>query len=162
MPPASATILPLVPAPTMARLLQMVAAGLVGLVLWEAFARLVAPLWIGFVLDPTGLLQMAFGVTGAPAEAMHLVLGLVVFPAGYVFVARPVLGRFGAAPHWVVPGLIWGVVLWVGAMYVVASLIGGAPAFMGFQPVAWASLVGHLLVGLGIAGAAAHLPALLA
>jgi hypothetical protein len=152
--------MPLVPAPTLPRLLQTLAAGLAGLVLWEAFARLVAPLWIGFVLDPTGLLQMAFGVSGAPAEVLHLLIGLVAFPAGYVFLFGPALGRIGAAPHWVAPGLIWGAVLWVVAMYIVASLIGGAPAFMGFQPVAWASLVGHLLVGLGIAGAAAHLPAL--
>lgn len=156
---AFAAGIPLVPAPTAPRLLQTLGAGLVGLVLWEAFARLVAPLWIGFVLDPTGLLQMAFGVSGAPAEALHLLIGLVGFPAGYVFALRPFLARIGAANS-VVAGLIWGAVLWVVAMYGVASVIGGAPAFMGFAPVAWASLAGHLLVGLGIAGAAARLPAL--
>lgn len=55
-------------------------------------------------------------------------------------------------------GAAYGVGLWVLAMYGTASLLGGAPLFLGFEPVAWASLVGHVDLGLGIAGALALLP----
>jgi hypothetical protein len=37
------------------------------------------------------------------------------------------------------------------------SLLGGTPPFLGFEPIAWASLVGHLGLGIGIAGADAAL-----
>ncbi|MCC7282555.1 MAG: hypothetical protein IT556_09245 [Acetobacteraceae bacterium] len=36
-------------------------------------------------------------------------------------------------------------------------VLGGMPPFLGFAPVAWASLVGHVGLGLGIAGALAFM-----
>lgn len=123
------------------------AAGVASLIVWEVFARLIAPLWIGFMLDPTGLIEMASGISGPRAEAIHIVTGLVLFPLGYQWVVRPLAPGMA----WPVRGVAYGILLWVFAMYVVASVIGGAPPFMGFEPVAWASLVGHLAVGLTIA-----------
>ena len=137
---------------------RLLAIGAAGLVIWEICARLIAPLWIGFALDPTGLIEMAVGLSGGVAQALHLLTGLVIFPIGMLCVARPIA-------TWLLPGLPWplfglgyGVALWVFAMYVMASLLGGAPAFLGFAPVAWASLLGHLGLGLGMAGADACLP----
>jgi len=130
-------------------------AGVGGLVIWEIFARLIAPIWLGFALDPTALIEMALGLSGTPAQALHLLTGLVFFPFGYVCVVRPLAARLLPGLGWPVLGLGYGVALWVFAMYVMASLVGGAPAFLGFEPVAWASLLGHVGLGLGIAGISA-------
>ena len=48
-------------------------------------------------------------------------------------------------------GLGFGVGLWIFALYVMAHLIAGLPAFLGFIPLTWASLVGHLLFGTVVA-----------
>jgi hypothetical protein len=145
-------------APAAAGFGRVIAAGAVGLVIWEAFARLVAPAWIGFPLDATGLIEMAVGLTGMAALALHVITGLVFFPLGYALVARPLATRVMPALPWPVLGVAYGVGLWVFAMYAMASLLGGAPPFLGFEPVAWASLVGHVALGLGIAGTLALLP----
>ena len=42
----------------------------------------------------------------------------------------------------------FGVGLWVYALYVMAHLVAGLPAFLDFYPIAWASLGGHILFGL--------------
>lgn len=137
---------------------RLVAVGAVGLIIWEAFARLAAPLWIGSVLDPTGLIEMVVGLSGFPAQALHLLTGLVIYPAFYLCAVRPLARRLTPGLPWIVTGFGYGAALWVFAMYVMASLLGGAPAFLGFEPIAWASLVGHFGLGLGIAGADALLP----
>jgi hypothetical protein len=139
-----------------ATLLRILAAGIGGLIPWEIFARLIAPLWLGHPLEPTALIDMALGVSGAPAHLLHLLTGLVFFPAGYVLVVRPLATRFLPMLGWPVLGIEYGIALWVFAMFVMASLLGGAPPFLGFEPVAWASLVGHVLLGLGIAAVAAR------
>jgi hypothetical protein len=145
-------------APAAASLGHVIAAGVAGLVIWEVFARLVAPAWIGFPLEATGLIEMAVGLTGTAAMALHILTGLVFFPFGYALVARPLAARIMPGLPWPVLGAAYGVGLWVFAMYVSASLLGGAPPFLGFEPVAWASLVGHVALGLGIAGTLALLP----
>lgn len=130
--------------------LPVLAAGGVGLVAWEGFARLVAPMWLGFALDPTGLIEMAIGLTGVAAMLFHIATGLVIFPAGYRFVAMPIAERLTPGLPWPVLALSYGVALWVFAMYGMASVLGGMPPFLGFAPVAWASLAGHLALALGI------------
>jgi hypothetical protein len=146
-----------VPAISTGTLLRILAAGGAGLVVWEVFARLVAPLWLGHPLEPTALIEMALGVSGMPAQILHLVTGLVFFPAGYVLAFRPLAGRFAPGLSWPLLGAGYGVALWVFAMYGMASLLGGAPPFLGFGAVAWASLVGHVLLGLALAATAAQM-----
>lgn len=126
-------------------------AGVAGLVVWEIFARLVAPLWLGFALDPTGLIEAALGPSGAIAQAIHIVTGLVFFPFGYVFVVRPLAARFLPTLGWLLLGLGYGIALWVFALYFMAHLLGGMPPFLGFEPIAIASLVGHVGLALAIA-----------
>jgi len=133
---------------------QVILSGLAGLVVWEIFARVVAPYWIGGPLDPLPLIQMTFGLTGVPAEAVHILTGLVAYPVGYLFIMTPLAAMVMPRANWLLLGAVYGVGLWVFAMYVIASLVGGMPPFLGFQPIAWASLAGHVGLGLGIAGAA--------
>ena len=41
--------------------------------------------------------------------------------------------------------------MWIFALYIMAHLIAGLPPFLGFIPLTWASLVGHLLFALVLA-----------
>lgn len=129
---------------------RSIASGIAGIVAWEFFARLVAPLWLGFPMDPTPLIEMAIGLSGVPALLLHLATGLFFYPLGYVVVVRPLADRIVPSLPLPLIGLGYGVALWVFAMYGMASLLGGMPPFLGFQPIAWASLAGHLGLGLGI------------
>lgn len=132
-------------------------AGAVGLAVWEIFARLVAPLWIGHALEPAGLVEAAFGIGGTGAELVHILTGLVVFPLGYVFGVHPVLAHLAGGVRWWLAGILYGLALWVVALFGIAHLVAGFPPFLDFAPIAWASLVGHLLLGLGVAGTVARI-----
>lgn len=139
-------------------MVHALAMGAAGLVVWEIFARLIAPHWIGFALDPTGLIEAALGATGGVAQAIHIVTGLIFFPLGYLFVARPLANRLLPALPWPLLGLGYGIALWVFALYGMAHLLAGMPPFLGFEPIAWASLVGHAGLALTLAAVAAFLP----
>ena len=134
--------------------LRAIIAGVAGLIAWEAFASLIAPLWIGERLDPSGLVQAAFGIqSAAVALLVHIATGLVVFPLVYAWGVERVLPRLVPGMPWIVRGLLYGAGLWVFAMWVVAGLLAGFPAFLGFGTVAWASLAGHLAYGVVLAAA---------
>lgn len=129
-------------------------AGIAGLAVWEAFARGIAPFWLGYALEPAGLIEAALGIGGPAAQIIHILTGLIAFPIGYIAIARPVTRQLLPWLPWWVVGVGYGVGLWVFAMFVIAHLLAGMPAFLGFAAVAWASLVGHVALGLTLAGVA--------
>jgi hypothetical protein len=124
-------------------------AGIASEVVWEIWARLITPLWVGGPLEPAALVQSVFGLSSRTiAEAIHLFVGLIAYPIGYIFIARPIAKAiFPFLPWWIV-ALGYGVGLWIFALYIMAHLIAGLPAFLGFIPLTWASLIGHLLFAL--------------
>ncbi|MGE4046562.1 MAG: hypothetical protein AB7F35_17010 [Acetobacteraceae bacterium] len=133
--------------------LEFILAGLVGLAAWEAVARLVAPLWIGGVLDPSGLVQAALGVESeALAMAVHVATAVLLFPLGWLLVGRPILRLLGPAFTGIFGGLAYGVGLWVFAMVVVVHFLAGMPPFLEWQPLAWVSLLGHVAYGAAMTG----------
>ncbi|MEZ5667565.1 MAG: hypothetical protein R3F55_09065 [Alphaproteobacteria bacterium] len=136
---------PAIRATALASLLAGVAADAT----WEIWARLLTPLWIGGPLQPAALVQSVFGFSnGFLAELIHIVVGVVFYPLGYLYAARP-LARLVAPflPWWVV-GAGFGVGLWVFALYVMAHIFAGLPPFLGFVNLAYASLIGHVLFGI--------------
>jgi hypothetical protein len=147
------------PAPWALRILgDALLIGLAGLAAWEIFARVAAPAWLGFALDPRTLIDAALGITGSGAVVVHLCTGLLLFPLAFLLVARPLAHLLAPVlPWWGVAG-VFGLVLWVFAGYVVANLMGGMPAFFGFGAVAWASLVGHGALALSMGAAARMRP----
>jgi len=72
------------------------------------------------------------------AEMIHLVVGFVCYPIGYLFIARPIARIIVPAFPWWAVGAGFGMGLWVFALYVMAHLIAGLPAFLNFIPLAWA------------------------
>ena len=133
-------------------LLTAVLAGIAADITWEIWARLITPFLVGGPLEPAALVQSVFGLTSRlPAEIIHLVVGFLFYPLGYLFIARP-LARAAVPwmPWWLV-ALGYGIGLWIFALYIMAHLIAGLPAFLGFIPLTWASLAGHLLFALVLA-----------
>lgn len=122
---------------------SVLAAGIVGEVMLEFIAWVIAPPLLGRPMEPALLIQALFknflrlDVEKTTSFVAHLIAGVIVFPAGYV-VFREVL-RFKG---WLTAGLLWGGVLWLLAQAVLAPL-AGRPFMLGFIPYTWASLVAH-------------------
>ena len=140
---------PALPAITSGLLVTALIAGAAADATWEVWARAITPLWIGGPLEPAALVQSVFSLDSRTlAEVIHLVVGVVFYPLGYLFIARPIARAILPGLPWFLVALGYGVGLWVFALFVMAHLIAGLPAFLGFIPLTWASLVGHLLFGL--------------
>lgn len=149
---ASAT--PLMPPLTGRTFVTAILAGAAADIAWEIWARLLTPLWVGGPLEPAALVQSVFGLSSRPAaELIHLVVGVVFYPLGYLYIARPLARLILPMLPWWFVGAGFGVGLWVFALYVMAHLIAGLPPFLGFVTLTWASLVGHLIFGVVTAAA---------
>jgi hypothetical protein len=132
-----------------ATLITAIAAGAAADIVWELWARAVTPLLVGGPLQPASLVQSVFGFQNWPlAELIHAVVGVVFYPLGYLFVAQPLARALLPALPWWAVGIGFGVGLWVFALYGMAHLIAGLPPFLGFIPLAWASLAGHIVFGV--------------
>lgn len=133
-------------------LLTILMAGLAADITWEIWARAITPLLVGGALEPAALVQSVFGLQNRfAAEIIHAVVGIVFYPIGYLFIARPLQRMIVPSLPLFLTGLGFGTGLWIFALYVMAHLIAGLPAFLGFIPLTWASLVGHWLFGLVVA-----------
>lgn len=127
---------------------QLCIGGAAGLVTWELFARLLTPEVIGGPLEPAALIISLFenrlGVNPgrSAAEVLHYVTGIALYPLAYWILTR--LTR-SAGPT--LDGVLWGVATWVIALGLFASL-AGLPFMLGFVPLSWMSLVGHMLYAM--------------
>ena len=141
----------LFPALTGATLATAFMAGIAADLTWEVWARVITPLipGVGGPLEPAALVQSVFGLESRLlGELIHLVVGFAFYPLGYLFVARPLQRLIIPALPWQLTALGFGAGLFVFALYVMAHLIAGLPPFLGWVPLAWCSLAGHLLFGL--------------
>jgi hypothetical protein len=130
-------------------LVTILLAGIASEVVWEIWARFITPLLVGGPLEPAALVQSVFGLGDrTTAEIIHFLVGLIAYPFGYIFIARPIAKAiFPFLPWWMV-ALGYGIGLWIFALYIMAHLFAGLPPFLGFIPLTWASLAGHLLFAL--------------
>ena len=141
------------PEPTLATLVTLLHAGALATVAFDVFGQALSP-GLGFAgLAPvplaTQVWQVLTGAAWSPAgHALHYVAGLVAYPLGWWLIARPLAARLAPGLHWLVPAAAYGVALWVFALYVMAHLVAGNPAFLGFAGIAWVALVGHVLFAL--------------
>ena len=139
----------LFPPLTMATLVTAIFAGVAADLTWEIWARGITPFWVGGPLEPAALVQSVFGFRNPLlAELIHGVVGVVFYPLGYLFIARPIARVVTPFLPWWIVGLGFGVGLWIFALYIMAHIFAGLPPFLGFITLTWASLVGHLLFGL--------------
>ncbi|MCB1353659.1 MAG: hypothetical protein KDK03_13080 [Rhodobacteraceae bacterium] len=143
---------PLFPVAGRTLLFTVLLSGLAADLVWEIWARGITPLLVGGPLQPAALVQSVFGFRNWPlAEAIHAFVGVVCYPLGWLFIARPLQRALLPGLPLVLAGAGFGLGLWVFALYVMAHLLAGLPAFLGFGSLAWASLAGHLLFGITVA-----------
>ncbi len=118
-------------------LIALALSGIAASIAFDVFGQLLSPA-AGFVeLAPVGLAELViaklFGVsTTGGAYALHFLTGLLFYPLGYLFAARPVARAVAPQTPWWVVGVIYGVITWLWAVYVMAYLVAGLPAFFGF------------------------------
>ncbi len=137
-------------------LLAILAFDFFGQVLSPALKGIVDP-YLGSSLAPVPLANQSLGViTGLGAKTIaaynlghvaHWLTGLLFYPIGYMFIARPISRIAPFVPWWIV-GLAYGVVIWVFAMYVMAHLVAGNPPFLGWTGITWVALWGHILFAM--------------
>lgn len=143
-------------------------AGVVSLGVWEIWSKVLAPFYMGGALSPVGLVKSSlgigketFGALGAAksgavgtavANGVHLATGLLAYPLGYMLGARPISNAVLPNLPWWATGAVYGFALYVFAMYIMAHFFAGFPPFFGFNALSQASLVGHVALGVAIAG----------
>lgn len=125
-------------------------AGAVATIAFDFFGQSVSP-GLGFAnLAPVPLanqvIQTFFGSTWSPgAHFLHYFAGMIAYPLGWLLVAEPLARRIVPQLPWIATAVAYGVGLWIFALYIMAHLIAGNPAFLGFTGITWVALVGHVL-----------------
>lgn len=143
-------------------------SGAFAVLAFDLFGQTISPMlkdiagpYLGAKLAPVALANQSLGViTGLGAKfisangighLMHLITGLFLYPAAYMFIARPVSKRILPFIPWWVTGLGFGVALFVFALYVMAHLVAGNPPFLNWGGITWVALWGHMVFGLVVA-----------
>ncbi|MGB3407561.1 MAG: hypothetical protein WBA67_08705 [Jannaschia sp.] len=136
---------------------SLLVAGALATIAFDLFGQGLAPL-LGFAkLAPVGLAQATLSkvfatVPAGAADTLHILTGMVAYPLGYFLIARPVAARVTPRLPWSVVAAVYGIGLWVFALYGVAHLLVGNAPFLGFTGITWVALWGHILFAL-VAGA---------
>jgi hypothetical protein len=131
----------------------VVLAGSVATIAFDYFGQSLSPM-LGFpALAPVPLansvLQAVFGAPYAPgANLLHYLAGIVAYPVGWIYLAGPLSRRLTPGLPWWAAATAYGVGLWIFALYILAHLVAGMPAFLGFTGITWVALVGHVLFAL--------------
>lgn len=125
-------------------------AGAFATLAFDAFGQGLSPLFGYAKLAPVGLagatLKSVFGVNppGA-AYLLHFMTGLIAYAVGWFAIARPLQLAIAPRMHWIIPATVYGVVLWVFALYVMAHLVTGNKPFLGWTGLTWVALWGHIV-----------------
>ena len=140
--PASATPL--------STIMAVLLVGGLATVAFDMFGQALSPLAGYAKLAPVGLAQGAikhfFGaVPKGSGELLHFITGMIAYPIGWLLIARPIADRITPGIPKILVAIIYGIGLWIFALYLMAHLVVGMPAFLGFTGITWVALVGHIL-----------------
>jgi len=145
-----------------------VTAGAFATIAFDLFGQTISPMlkdvaapYLGAKLAPVGLANQVIGtITGLSGKVigsmglghgLHVLTGLLAYPLGYMLAARPISNAVAKLPWWVT-GAVYGVALFILALYVMAHLVAGNPPFLGWGSITWVALWGHMVFGLVVAG----------
>ena len=112
---------PLFPPMTRSTVSTSLLAGLGADFGWEVWARVMTPMLpgVGGPLEPAGLIQSVFDFHDRPlGEAVHLIVGVVFYPLGFLLIARPLQRAVLPRLPWWLTALGFGLGLFVFALYV--------------------------------------------
>ena len=130
--------------------LTMLITGAMSTVAFDYFGQSLSPM-LGFAnLAPvplaTQVIQVLTGEAYRPGgHLLHYVAGLIAYPLGWMLIVEPLRRAIAPAIPWLIAAILYGVVLWAFALYVMAHLIAGNPPFLGFTGITYVALVGHVL-----------------
>ena len=144
-------------------LVTMLVSGALAMIGFDLFGQTISPLlkdlaspFLGAKLAPVALATQTLSeILGVPAKTIrslglghgvHVITGLVLYPLGYLSIAKPLADAIIAPPWWVT-GTAYGIALFVFALYFVAHLIAGNPPFLGWGGITWVALWGHVVFG---------------
>lgn len=122
---------------------RSIAGGLVGTVALTGLIAVIAPPLAGHSIDIATMMSNMLGVSYMVGMVLHFMMGTLLFPFIYVMIYRFLPG----AP--LMRGIIFGIMLWLGAAFVVMPMagagfllanIGGMMAFL-------ATLIAHVVYG---------------
>lgn len=140
-------------------------AGSTGTIAFDLFGQAISP-GLGFAnLAPVGLARSLLGSLGLPngnpaGNLLHLFLvGLIAYPVGWLFIAKPIIAKIIPGLHWVIASAIYGVGLWVFAIGGVTA-VAGLPFFLNFTGITWVALTGHTLYAIVCAATFVYLNSL--
>lgn len=139
--------------PTGALPATVLVAGALSTVAFDFYGQALSPMLGHATLAPVPLanavISTVFGQGYRPgAEAMHYMAGLFAYPAGWILIAEPLRRRVAPMVPWLAAAVVYGVALWVFALYVMAHLVAGNPPFLGFTGITWVALAGHVIFAL--------------
>lgn len=128
-------------------------AGAMSTAAFDLFGQSLSPMLGHAQLAPVGLargvLSTLFGEgTAAQGYLLHYLAGMIGYPIGWMFIFRPVSLTLAPSLPLTVTAVVYGVALWVFALFFMASLIAGNPPFLGFGDITWVALVGHIVFAL--------------
>ena len=131
----------------------LLAAGAFATIAFDTYGQAISPLLGQAKLAPVGLagatLKSVFGASpSGAAYLLHMLTGLIFYVIGYFYIARPVQRAVIPQFHWSVTAAVYGVALWVFALYGMAHLVAGIKPFLGFTGITWVALWGHVIYAL--------------
>jgi hypothetical protein len=133
--------------------ITILTAGAFATIAFDVFGQALSPL-LGYAkLAPVPLagatLKAIFGTNPAGAAyLLHALTGLVFYALGWALVARPLQRALMPRMPWAVTAVVYGVVLWVFALYVMAHLVVGNKPFLGWGGITYVALWGHVVYAL--------------
>ncbi|MDG1470858.1 MAG: hypothetical protein P8Q26_04765 [Ascidiaceihabitans sp.] len=138
---------------TKSTVFTVLTAGAFGTIAFDLFGQAISPLFGYAKLAPVGLagatLKSVFGANPAgAAHLLHTLTGLIFYVVGYFAIARPVQRAILPNLHWSITATVYGVALWVFALYGVAHLIASNKPFLGWTGITWVALWGHIAYAL--------------
>ncbi|MCF3936576.1 hypothetical protein L1787_24595 [Acuticoccus sp. M5D2P5] len=154
---------PRFPVTSLSGTIVMLAGGLLATIVFDLFGQWLTPT-LGFArLAPVPLatqsLQALFGPFDSATLAgtvVHWLTGILFYPIGYAFIALPIARSVVPSIHWSVVAIVYGIVLWVFALYMMAHLIAGNPPFLGFTGITYVALIGHVIYALVLGAALSY------
>ena len=92
-------------------------AGAAAEVVWEIWARVITPVFVGGPLEPAALVQDVFHLSSRfQGEIIHFLVGLIAYPIGYLVIAQPLARLIVPWMPWPLVAIGYGTGLWIFAL----------------------------------------------
>ena len=131
----------------------VVVAGALATIAFDVFGQALSPLFGYSKLAPVGLAGSSLkAIIGSNPKGLaylvHAMTGLLAYPLGWLLIARPLQKQFAPNIPVVIAAAVYGVALWVFALYGMAHLVAGMKPFLGWSGITWVALWGHVVFAI--------------